>query len=102
MRNPRYVNNAGGILITQVDDIDLYLDGGSLYDDVINGKHGSVAPYIQPSSSEIANMELAQAKAEAKERLIKEKIESLLVDEFAEIDIENDINVIKSKKIKKK
>ena len=44
MKNARFVNELGGILITQDNGIDLYLDSGDLYDQF----KGVAAPYDKP------------------------------------------------------
>jgi hypothetical protein len=48
MKNPKYVNDVGGILVEQDDGVMLYLDSGELYEQAKKGKFGTVAPYVAP------------------------------------------------------
>lgn len=48
MKNPRYANEQGGILIEQGNGQDLYIDSGPLYDKVIGGSLGPISEYIAP------------------------------------------------------
>lgn len=48
MHNPRYANHVGGILITQDDGVDLYVDAAApeLYQRIVGGEFGEVAPWV--------------------------------------------------------
>jgi hypothetical protein len=46
MKNPRYVNSVRGISVDQDDGVPLYVDGGELYDSIVAGAFGLVAPYV--------------------------------------------------------
>ena len=61
MRNLRYANEAGGILVEQDNGIDLYAIAGSLYDEMVAGKHGAIAAYVAPvkTAEELAAEDLA-------------------------------------------
>jgi hypothetical protein len=48
MKNPKYVNDVGGILLEQNDSVMLYLDSGELYEQAKKGKFGTVEPYVAP------------------------------------------------------
>jgi hypothetical protein len=47
MKNPRYVNSVRGISVEQDDGVPLYVDGGELYDRIVAGAFGPVAPYVE-------------------------------------------------------
>ena len=66
MKNPRFVNEVGGILMDYDDDglPSLYIDTGELYSRAIAGEFGSVAPYIPPPEPTYAER-LAAARASA-------------------------------------
>jgi hypothetical protein len=46
MKNPRYTNDIGGIVVTQDDGADLYLDSGPVYDAVKAGAFGVVTAFV--------------------------------------------------------
>ena len=48
MKNPRFANQEGGILLEQPDGVDLYVDGGALYESALNGDFGPIAEYVPP------------------------------------------------------
>lgn len=48
MKNIRYANEVGGILIEQDGGIDLYIDSGDIYDRAVSGEFGAIAPYVVP------------------------------------------------------
>ena len=58
MRNPRYSNPNGGILIEKDSGVDLYIDSGELYQLVLAGEFGPVAAWEPPPRT------LADAAAE--------------------------------------
>lgn len=50
MKNPRYTNEAGGILLDYLDgDKSLYADAGEIYDAAISGAYGAISPYVAPT-----------------------------------------------------
>lgn len=48
MKNPRFINPNGGILIEQDSGVDLYVDSGDLYAQAVSGAFGPVAAYVAP------------------------------------------------------
>lgn len=64
MKNPRIVNEAGGILLDRDDDSlpSLYVDSGDLYDKAMAGEFGTVTEYTPPTYEE----RLAEARSRAK------------------------------------
>jgi hypothetical protein len=44
----RYANENGGILLSQDNDIWLYVDSGDLYEKALAGKFGEIEPYVPP------------------------------------------------------
>lgn len=46
--NPRYANEVDGILLEQLDGIDLYVDSGEIYEAAKAGAYGPVAAYVPP------------------------------------------------------
>lgn len=45
MKNPRYANSDGGILIEQDDGVDLYVSSGPLYERIQGGEFGEIADF---------------------------------------------------------
>ena len=66
MRNPRFVNEAGGILMDYDDDglPSLYIDTGELYSRALAGEFGPVAAYVPPPEPTFEER-LATARASA-------------------------------------
>ena len=66
MRNPRFVNEAGGILTDYDDDglPSLYIDTGELYSRALAGEFGPVAAYVPPPEPTYAER-LSSARASA-------------------------------------
>ena len=61
--NPRYANEVGGILLGQIDGIDLYVDSGEIYEAAKAGAFGPVTAYIPPpppSDKEVADQVRAE------------------------------------------
>lgn len=44
----RYINEIGGIVITDDEGVDHYLERGEMYQRAVNGEFGEVEPYIPP------------------------------------------------------
>lgn len=70
MINPKYANELGGIVVTQSDGVDLYVDSGELYDAIVNGDYGDVEAYIPPTAEELlqaarSNMVVSRFQARA-------------------------------------
>jgi len=66
--NPRYANEVNGILLEQLDGVDLYVDAGEIYDAAKAGAYGPVAPYIPPpppTNEQVGN----QVRSERNRRL---------------------------------
>ena len=60
--NPRYANESGGILLGRPDGVDLYVDGGEVYNQAKSGVFGDVMPYVpspEPTPEEILAAERA-------------------------------------------
>ena len=53
MKNPRYINEFGGVFIERDGEPDLYLESGDLYNKVISGAYGDVKPYEGPTEEEL-------------------------------------------------
>ena len=66
MKNPRFANESGGILLDYDDEgmPSLYVDGGEMYARALAGEFGSVAPYAPPPEPTYAER-LAAARASA-------------------------------------
>ena len=66
MKNPRFVNEANGILLDYDDEgmPSLYVDSGDMYARAIAGEFGPVAPYIPPPEPTYEER-LAAARASA-------------------------------------
>jgi hypothetical protein len=62
MKNPRYANEHGGILLEQEDGVDLYIDRGKLYDLAKAGEFGPIAPFVPPPPPDPAAL-LAEERA---------------------------------------
>ena len=77
MKNPRFVNEAGGILMDYDDDglPSLYIDTGELYSRALAGEFGPVAPYEPPAADPGA--ERLQRIAEIDRRLAEIDQESV-------------------------
>jgi hypothetical protein len=69
MKNPKYVNDVGGILVEQDDGVMLYLDSGELYEQAKKGKFGTVAPYVAPPAPTEAEL-IAQHNKEMEAKRI--------------------------------
>jgi hypothetical protein len=48
MKNPRYANERGGILLDTDDGGLFYADAGPVYDAAIAGQFGPIAPFVPP------------------------------------------------------
>jgi hypothetical protein len=46
MKNPRYANREGGILLEQDGGVSLYVDSGELFASAKSGKFGPVADFV--------------------------------------------------------
>ena len=65
MKNPRYANDQGGILL-DTDDGLFYADMGPVYEAAAAGQFGPIAPFVPPpppTPEEIAAQERAEAEA---------------------------------------
>ena len=70
MKNPRYANPQGGILLDYDEDgmPSLYVGSGDLYEQAKSGAFGPVAPYLPPPPP--TNQELAAIIREKRNALI--------------------------------
>lgn len=86
MKNPKYVNSLGGIEIEQEDGVSLYVDTGALYERILAGEFGEIAPAVLPPEIDPLEEERArmvasrfQAKAALYHAGLLPKIEELLI-----------------------
>lgn len=62
MQNPRFTNDIGGIVITQDDGVDLYVDDKDLYQRIVAGEYGVIQPYI--SDEDYDSAQAAEVRTE--------------------------------------
>lgn len=54
MKNPRYANEQGGILVEQNNGRDLYIDSGDLYQSILSGDYGPISEYTAPPQPSVS------------------------------------------------
>jgi len=69
MNNPRIVNELGGILVTQDDGVDLYIDSGDLY----NKLKKTAKPYVPPT---LSDDEIQAAKLKQFEQAVQSHLDT--------------------------